>query len=138
MSKELEFAAADSVAALTRRGRAAKPSHTHTECLNCDAPLQGPYCYNCGQNADDHHRSIVHLTWEAIEGFTHLDGRLARTVPALLLRPGKLATSEPFRLYTLMRQRGRGDLRLSCSVPLPVSCKEQTTRVTPGLRSRPS
>ncbi|WP_158916039.1 DUF3667 domain-containing protein [Caulobacter sp. S45] len=111
MSKELEFAAADSVAALTRRGRAAKPSHTHTECLNCDAPLQGPYCYDCGQNADDHHRSIVHLIWEAIEGFTHLDGRLARTLPALLLRPGKLARDHiegrrtrhvpPFRLFLI-------------------------------------
>lgn len=62
---------------------------TPTDCLNCGARLYGRHCHVCGQGADDHHRAIGHLVWEMIEGFTHLDGRLARTLPALLFRPGR-------------------------------------------------
>ncbi len=110
MDKELELAVADSVASLFKRRRV-KPAHTHATCLNCGATLHGPYCHGCGQSADDHHRSILHLTWEAIEGFTHLDGRLANTLPALLFRPGGLARDHiegrrtrhvpPFRLFLI-------------------------------------
>ncbi len=69
-------------------------SHYHPEpgdvCANCQTELQGLYCYVCGQTADPHHRSILHLTWEAIEGLLHLDGRLWRTLPDLFFRPGRL------------------------------------------------
>ena len=107
--RELELAVADGVATEAGDGVSALPSHTHAECLNCATKLQGRYCHNCGQSADDHHRSIGHLLWEAIEGFTHLDGRLANTLPALLFHPGKLARDyiegrrmrhvPPFRLF---------------------------------------
>jgi hypothetical protein len=110
VERELEFAVADSVGSLFKR-RKVKPAHTHTECLNCGAHLYGQYCHGCGQSADDHHRSILHLTWEAIEGFTHLDGRLAQTLPALLFKPGALARDHiegrrtrhvpPFRLFLI-------------------------------------
>ncbi|HLZ85543.1 MAG TPA: DUF3667 domain-containing protein [Caulobacteraceae bacterium] len=60
-------------------------------CANCAAVLRGPYCHVCGQGADRHRRSLPHLIWEAIESLFHLDGRLARTVPDLLFRPGRLA-----------------------------------------------
>jgi len=53
--------------------------------------LQGPYCHACGQNADSHKRSILRLTGEVIESLFELDGRLARTLPDLFLRPGRLA-----------------------------------------------
>ncbi len=89
------------------------PKHAaaHAECLNCGAALHGRYCASCGQVADDHHRSIFHLMWEAVEGLTHLDGRLARTIPPLFLNPGKLARDHfegrrqrhvpPFRLFLI-------------------------------------
>lgn len=115
MSRELELVTAAALADGRRgpqpapAGAGAKHAAVHTECLNCAAPLHGPYCYSCGQPADDHHRSIFHLMWEAVEGLTHLDGRLARTVPALFLRPGALARDHfegrrqrhvpPFRLF---------------------------------------
>jgi hypothetical protein len=87
---ELEAAAADSAAGMV--GGKKKPfNHQGEPCKNCDTPLEGWYCYNCGQNADTHHRSILHLIWEAIEGMFHLDGRLANTLPLLFFRPGKLA-----------------------------------------------
>jgi len=87
---ELEAAAADSAGGLV--GGKKKPfTHKGEPCKNCGTPLEGWYCYSCGQNADTHHRSILHLIWEAIEGMFHLDGRLANTLPLLFFRPGKLA-----------------------------------------------
>ena len=111
---ELELAGLDGLDGLAAEaavGIGAKPAHTHQNCLNCEAELHGRYCHDCGQNADDHHRSIAHLLWEAVEGFTHLDGRLAKTLPALLFRPGRLARDHiegrrmrhvpPFRLFLI-------------------------------------
>lgn len=60
-------------------------------CKNCGSALVGPFCHVCGQDADQHKRSILHLVYEAAEGFFELDGRLWRTAPALFLRPGRLA-----------------------------------------------
>ncbi len=111
MTRELELASAGSIGGLFRRIRPAHSSHTHTQCLNCSAQLHGRYCADCGQDADDHHRSILHLAWEAVEGFTHLDGRMAKTLPALLFHPGRLARDHiegrrtrhvpPFRLFLI-------------------------------------
>lgn len=87
---DLETAAADSAGSFFRPRK--KPfTHQGEPCKNCETPLEGWYCYSCGQNADTHHRSIWHLIWEAIEGMFHLDGRLANTLPLLFFRPGVLA-----------------------------------------------
>lgn len=87
---ELEAAAADSAGGLI--GKRKKPFNQKGQpCKNCGTPLEGWYCYSCGQNADTHHRSILHLIWETIEGMFHFDGRLAKTLPLLFFKPGKLA-----------------------------------------------
>jgi hypothetical protein len=87
---ELEAAAADSAGGYMRPKK--KPfDHKGELCRNCGTPLEGWFCHSCGQNADTHHRSILHLLWEAIEGMFHLDGRLANTLPLLFFKPGKLA-----------------------------------------------
>lgn len=86
---ELEAAAADAVPVLARPG-----SGTVQEavgCANCGVPLEGRFCHACGQSADLHKRSILHLALEAVEGIFHYDGRLARTLPLLFFRPGRLA-----------------------------------------------
>jgi hypothetical protein len=59
-------------------------------CFNCGTKLQGPWCYNCGQLGEDYHRSAFHLIGEAFEGLFHADGRLAQTLPRLLVRPAAL------------------------------------------------
>jgi hypothetical protein len=91
MIGELEAAAADFFRDLIKPRRNKHPAPVGQPCANCDTPLQGQYCYACGQNSDQHKRSILHLSWEATEGIFDFDGRLWRTVPALFFRPGRLA-----------------------------------------------
>ncbi|HEY3951714.1 DUF3667 domain-containing protein [Phenylobacterium sp.] len=91
MSIELEAAAADSLSHLVGGGRNRHMPPHGSHCKNCDAELVGPFCHVCGQGADLHHRSILHLIYEAFEGLFELDGRLWRTLPALFFKPGGLA-----------------------------------------------
>ena len=87
---ELEMAAADTAADLAK-GAAAGVIPAGEACANCGAILRGRFCHACGQSADLRKRSILHLAIEAFEGLFHWDGRLARTLPLLFLRPGRLA-----------------------------------------------
>jgi hypothetical protein len=83
-----------------------------TPCPNCGTPLAGPWCYACGQKGEEFHRSIWHLFTESFESLTHFDGRFWKTVPNLLVRPGKLtrdyldghraAQIPPFRLFLVV------------------------------------
>lgn len=88
--KELELLTLDGLKSIFKRGDHPFVIEPGTKCANCGTELMGVYCYTCGQTADDHHRSFFHLVWEAIEGLFHLDGRLWRTLPPLLFRPGLL------------------------------------------------
>lgn len=60
-----------------------------TTCANCGATLQGPYCHACGQHAHVP-RTVLHVFEEVLHGITHFDGRLMRSLPMLLFRPGTL------------------------------------------------
>ena len=81
-------------------------------CLNCGAELTGRYCANCSQAADVHVPSTRELIHEALEGVTHSDSRLWRTLYLLWFKPGKLtqefvagrraAYLPPFRLYLVL------------------------------------
>ena len=81
-------------------------------CLNCGAPLTGRYCANCSQAADVHVPSTRELLHEALEGVTHSDSRLWRTLQLLWFKPGKLTQEfvagrrasylPPFRLYLVL------------------------------------
>ncbi len=89
MNPEIEAAALDGV--LTGR-RARKGLHLPpgSPCANCGSTLRGDWCHQCGQFAEDFHRSIGRLAMEAVEGLTHLDGRFWTTVPQLILHPARL------------------------------------------------
>ena len=58
-------------------------------CANCEAPVAGRYCANCGQPAHVH-RSVLHVVEELLHGLTHFDGKAWKTLPLLLFRPGQL------------------------------------------------
>ena len=84
-----EAVTADTVAHET--ARASKHSlPIGAPCANCHTALAGPWCYACGQRGAQYHRSIWRLGLEALEGITDLDGRLWKTLPRLIARPGKL------------------------------------------------
>ena len=61
----------------------------HENCQNCHTLLSGSYCQACGQPAHVH-RSMAHIFEEVLHGILHFDHKLWRTLPALILRPGKL------------------------------------------------
>ncbi len=108
---------AASAADPSERGAKARPSRTAAlrpdakegHCANCNTELQGAVCHHCGQLADEFHRPVRGLLGEIIEGLFALDGRVARTIPNLLLRPGRITRAylkgqrarfmPPFRLY---------------------------------------
>ncbi len=81
-------------------------------CKNCGATLTGKFCVNCGQRADVHVPSTQELVHEALEGITHSDSRLWRTLRLLWFKPGKLTLEfiagrresylPPFRLYLVL------------------------------------
>ena len=81
-------------------------------CKSCHGLLTGRYCANCGQRADVHVPSTRELVHEALEGLTHSDSRLWRTLLLLWFRPGALTEEflagrraislPPFRLYLII------------------------------------
>jgi hypothetical protein len=87
-------------------------SHTPSHCGNCEAPLTGPYCAQCGQSAHESARSMHALFHDGWHSITHLDGRLWRTLWLLLAKPGEVSRQfvanrrasfmPPFRLYLVI------------------------------------
>lgn len=61
-------------------------------CVNCGAPLSGAYCATCGQKRFiESDRRLSHLLGEMLASATDLDGRIWRSIRALLFRPGLLS-----------------------------------------------
>jgi hypothetical protein len=99
MSEELESAGALSTATLVAAtleggtGHGAHDGHEghdgHGNCANCNAPLTGPFCRMCGQQAHIH-RSLLHLIEELLHGLFHFDAKGWRTIPLLIFKPGTL------------------------------------------------
>jgi len=59
-------------------------------CENCQTELKGPWCYACGQAAEEARRSLVSLLREMVLDILEADGRLWQTLPRLFRRPGQL------------------------------------------------
>jgi len=61
----------------------------HSVCSDCEAPVSGRFCSNCGQPTHVH-RSLLHLGEELLHGVMHFDARIWRTLPLLFINPGRL------------------------------------------------
>jgi hypothetical protein len=80
-------------------------------CPNCGMQSAGRYCPNCGQRAVDLRPTLRELLHEALHEFSHIDGKIVRTISLLLFRPGQLTREffegkrarsvTPLRLYLL-------------------------------------
>lgn len=108
MTDELETAGAASVGGLTSRRKADLAGQP---CRNCGEMVELRHCPRCGQLASSFHRPFLSLLAESVSDTLALDGRIARTLPLLLFRPGILTRRynegkraryvPPFRLFLL-------------------------------------
>ena len=88
------------------------PDSGAAHCLNCRAPLTGPWCANCGQKHQPAIHTFGHFAAEAFENITHADSRVWRTVWVLVSTPGQLTREffsgrrsrylPPVRLYLVV------------------------------------
>lgn len=70
--------------------RQADDGHTHeTVCLNCGTGLVGAHCHVCGQHAHIH-RTLGAFFHDLLHGVFHFEGKIWRTLPMLVRRPGRL------------------------------------------------
>lgn len=102
----IEHIQADAVAGL---GKSAGDDAGQGSCRNCGAELAGEFCHSCGQSARSLRRPFWSLVKESVETLFVMDGRLAQTLPALMLYPGRVSRDyldgrrarfiPPFRLY---------------------------------------
>ena len=71
-------------------GEVGADGHTQEQvCLNCGAALAGDYCHACGQHAHVH-RTISAFFHDLMHGVLHFEGKIWRTLPLLVVRPGEL------------------------------------------------
>lgn len=81
-------------------------------CLDCDAPVSGSFCSQCGQRNADYRVSFGEVLRDALDGVFQIDSRIGRTVLPFLFRPGFLTReynagrrtrySSPLRIYLLL------------------------------------
>src|SRR4051812_6700951 len=91
------------------RGLPTADTRWSVQCLNCESPLQGQFCSQCGQRAVPPHPTVRELAGDPLAEFTGWDGKFAETIRALMLRPGLLTLKwlegrrvqyiAPLRLY---------------------------------------
>ena len=103
----MEHAGAEAAGELAR----SKGPGQDTTCRNCGAALAGDFCHVCGQSAQSVRRPFWSLLGESVETLFAIDGRIARTLPDLIFRPGRMTRAyldgqrarfiPPFRLYVL-------------------------------------
>ena len=65
------------------------------ECENCHQPLNGPYCANCGQEADSKLKYFWVVIMHLLDDILSFDSRASRTVWPLVTRPAFI-TNEYF------------------------------------------
>jgi len=62
-------------------------------CANCEAVLGGEYCAACGQRRfRPQDRRMAHLMGESFGALTDFDSRIWRSLRAILLQPGRIAS----------------------------------------------
>lgn len=60
-------------------------------CPTCDTRFEGPFCYVCGEKQTSRKDyTLKKYVVQAVDMFTHFDGKFFRTIKYLLFYPGKL------------------------------------------------
>lgn len=81
-------------------------------CLNCGTPLQGPFCYQCGQKDLPARQTLGDLLNNFVGSFTSFESKFFRSLRHLLFSPGKLTLAyiggkremyyHPARMYVFL------------------------------------
>jgi hypothetical protein len=110
---------------------AAIPVAQQRACRNCNAPVTGEFCAACGQETALQLPTARVFMREATGRYFSLDGRMWRTLAALLFRPGFLTREylkgrrrryiRPARLFLVLSLALFAALRLFASAPVLVS-----------------
>ncbi|MEM5516864.1 DUF3667 domain-containing protein [Henriciella sp. AS95] len=108
MSSEMETLGTASLGSL---GTSKRADLSGQPCRNCGEMVDQRHCPRCGQLAASFHRPFLSLIFETVSDSLALDGRIARTLPLLMFRPGVLTRRynegkraryvPPFRLFLL-------------------------------------
>ncbi|MEM0962466.1 MAG: DUF3667 domain-containing protein, partial [Bacteroidota bacterium] len=69
------------------------PRSGRETCANCDVPLTGDYCSACGQRDQPLRIPAHRFMAQSVSEFFGIDGRVWRTLGALLFRPGRLTAA---------------------------------------------
>ncbi|WP_430404446.1 DUF3667 domain-containing protein [Hyphomonas sp.] len=87
------------------------PVQSGAPCANCGQVVPDRFCTTCGQLASDFHRPFWELIAGSLGDMFALDGRLFRSVPMLMFRPGRMTRNylngqraryvPPFRMFLL-------------------------------------
>jgi len=95
--------------AMPESGLTAGAERNDDPCANCGAPMRGDYCSICGQAKRHFLRFFPAVVGDFIAETFEIDGRLSRTLKAILFSPGKLTNeylsgrrvhySPPVRFY---------------------------------------
>lgn len=59
-------------------------------CAACETPLAGRYCHACGQDSQARPAPLLAMAKEVVTSYSLIDGKLARTLAVLAVRPGRL------------------------------------------------
>jgi len=91
MSGEIEAAGALATAGLAAKAIERGGGHGEQSgaCRNCDTPLEGAFCHQCGQPAHIS-RTLGDALHDFMHSVLHFDTKAWRTLPLLFVRPGTL------------------------------------------------
>lgn len=59
-------------------------------CAACGSPLAGRYCHACGQDSQARPAPLREMAMQVATSYSPIDGKLARTLAVLAVRPGRL------------------------------------------------
>ena len=82
-------------------------------CINCNEPLAGKFCYNCGEKVvEKSDFSIKTILQQFVDGFTNFDSKFIKSFWFLLFKPGQLTENyvngvrkpfmKPFQLFIVV------------------------------------
>lgn len=109
-------------------------------CGNCGAKLLGDHCYRCGQPTKGLVRHFSSIVGDFFDSVFELDGRIWRTIPPLLFRPGFLSTEyfagrrvryvSPVRLMVFLSLLAFFVAQLAIDVERNIDTDSEITRAT--------